>query len=75
MRDILISILEDSLAIKRQAVTTQLDVLIARFGYVRARWLAEPESQEWRDADRLLRQIDLLRDEPRLMPPPDDHVH
>jgi D-sedoheptulose 7-phosphate isomerase len=29
MRDILISILEDSLAIKRQAVTTQLDVLIA----------------------------------------------
>jgi hypothetical protein len=42
---------------------------------VRARWLAEPESQEWRDADRLLRQIDLLRDEPRLMPPPDDHVH
>lgn len=56
-------------------VPAHMEFLIDRFGYVRARWLAEPESQEWRDADRLLRQIDLLRDEPRLMPPPDDHVH
>lgn len=56
-------------------VPAHMEFLIDRFGYVRGRWLASPESQEWRDADLLLQQIDVLRGEPRLMPPPDDHVH
>lgn len=56
-------------------VPAHMEFLIDRFGYVRGRWLAALESQEWRDADRLLQQIDVLRDEPQLMPPPDDHVH
>jgi putative copper resistance protein D len=51
-----------------------LEFLIDRFGYVRARWLPS-ESPEWADAPFLLQQAERLRAEPRLMPPPDDHVH
>lgn len=56
-------------------VPAHMEFLIDRFGYVRARWLPSPQSQEWRDANYFLQQVDVLRDEPRLMPPPDDHVH
>lgn len=56
-------------------VPAHMEFLIDRFGYVRARWVDVPKSQEWRNEDILLRQIDLLRGEPRLMPSPDDHVH
>ncbi len=51
-----------------------MEFLIDRFGYARSRWLPS-ESPEWADAQFLLRQGERLREEPRLMPPPDDHVH
>lgn len=56
-------------------VPTHMEFLIDRFGYVRARWVDVPKFQEWRNEDFLLQQIDLLRDEPRLAPSPDDHIH
>jgi putative copper resistance protein D len=56
-------------------VPAHMEFLIDRFGYVRARWVDVPKSQEWRDEGFLLRQIELLNEEPRLMPSPDDHVH
>jgi putative copper resistance protein D len=56
-------------------VPVHMEFLIDRFGYVRARWVDVPQAQEWPEDGLLLRQMDLLRDEPRLMPSPDDHVH
>lgn len=56
-----------------------LEFLIDRFGYARARWLpantVDTQGGDWRDMDFLLRQIDLINAEPRLLPSPDDHVH
>ena len=56
-----------------------LEFLIDRFGYARARWLpantVETQGGDWQDMDFLLRQIDLINAEPRLLPSPDDHVH
>ena len=56
-----------------------LEFLIDRFGYARARWLpadaADIRGGDWRDMDFLLRQIDLINAEPRLLPSPDAHVH
>jgi putative copper resistance protein D len=56
-----------------------LEFLIDRFGYARARWLpentVETQGGSWRDMDFLLRQIDLINAEPRLLPSPDDHIH
>lgn len=56
-----------------------LEFLIDRFGYARARWLpastASTQGGDWQDMGFLLRQIDLINAEPRLLPAPDDHVH
>jgi putative copper resistance protein D len=56
-----------------------LEFLIDRFGYARARWLpantVDTQGGDWRDMDFLMRQIDLINAEPRLLPSPDDHVH
>lgn len=56
-----------------------MEFLIDRFGYARARWrpgVPEATSQlDWSDERLLVRQIELLQREPRLRPPPDDHVH
>ena len=56
-----------------------MEILIDRFGYARARWLPPEDSHQdankgW-DLEVLLGQIDLLQAEPRLLPPPDEHVH
>jgi putative copper resistance protein D len=56
-----------------------LEFLIDRFGYARARWIpantVKTQGGDWTDMDFLLRQIDLINAEPRLLPSPDDHVH
>lgn len=53
-----------------------LEFLIDRFGYARARWLlAGADKGDWWDTGFLLRQIDLINAEPRLLPTPDEHVH
>jgi putative copper resistance protein D len=54
-----------------------MEFLLDRFGYARARWIPEPNAAApgWDDERLLVQQIELLRREPRLRPPPDDHVH
>ena len=51
-----------------------MELLVDRFGYVRARWVPA-EREGWRDLDLLLQQAALLAQEPQILPPPDDHVH
>ena len=56
-----------------------MEILVDRFGYARSRWLPPEESRQsasmgW-DLAVLLQQIDLIHAEPRLLPPPDEHVH
>jgi putative copper resistance protein D len=53
----------------------QMEFLIDRFGYIRARWIAEEEPEGWQSLERLRQQAERLNREPRIRPPPDDHVH
>ena len=52
-----------------------LELLVDRFGYVRARWRPDLEPEGWNDEELLLGEIDILEREPQILPPPDDHVH
>ena len=57
---------------------SHMEFLIDRFGYVRARWLPQDEEgtgEGWRDTQFLLDQIERINREPKILPPPDDHVH
>lgn len=51
------------------------EFLIDRYGYVRARWLPDEDPQGWSACGKLIEQVQALASEPRLRPPPDDHVH
>lgn len=51
------------------------EFLIDRFGYLRARWIAEDDAVGWADPAKLYPDLDRLNAEPRLRPPPDDHIH
>jgi putative copper resistance protein D len=55
-------------------VPEHMELLVDRYGYVRARWLPG-EDEAWRDPDLLLPQVRALGAEGRLRDPPDDHVH
>jgi putative copper resistance protein D len=52
-----------------------MEFLIDRFGYVRARWIPEDEPEGWQSLEFVRQQAERLNGEPRLKPPPDDHVH
>lgn len=52
-----------------------VEFLIDRYGYVRARWVAEAEAEGWEKPDRLYRSLQTLNGEPQIKPAPDDHVH
>lgn len=54
---------------------THAEFLIDRFGYVRARWIAQDDAAGWTDPAKLFPELDRLNAEPRLRPPPDDHIH
>lgn len=54
---------------------THAEFLIDRFGYVRARWIAQDDAVGWADPAKLYPHLDRLNAEPRLRPPPDDHIH
>ncbi len=53
----------------------QMEFLIDRFGYIRARWIPEDEPDGWQSLERVRQQAERLNREPRIKPPPDDHVH
>jgi putative copper resistance protein D len=50
-------------------------ILIDRFGYIRARWIADEETDGWSPTDRLLQQVNQLNAEPKILAPPDNHIH
>lgn len=52
-----------------------VEFLIDRFGYLRARWIAEADPDGWEPLEKLYIQLAQLNLEPQLKPPPDDHVH
>lgn len=58
----------------RAAPPTHMEVLIDRFGYLRARWLPG-EPGRWEEAEWLRAQIRALNAEPEILPPPDEHIH
>lgn len=51
------------------------EFLVDRFGYVRARWIAQDDPAGWQDPAQLYPELERLNAEPRLRPPPDDHIH
>jgi putative copper export protein/mono/diheme cytochrome c family protein/peroxiredoxin len=61
----------NSLGMPRQ----RMEFLIDRFGYIRARWVPEDEPEGWQSLERVREQAERLNREPRIKPPPDDHVH
>jgi putative copper resistance protein D len=60
-----------SLGMKR----SHMEFLIDRFGYIRGRWIADEESEGWSPTNRLLKQVNKLNAEPKILSPPDNHVH
>ncbi len=57
------------------SIPTHLEVLIDRFGYLRARWIPVADGEGWKNIDLLMRQVAQLKREKEILPPPDDHVH
>ncbi|THI92319.1 MAG: c-type cytochrome [Nitrospira sp. CG24A] len=52
-----------------------MELLIDRYGYLRARWIPTVDGSGWTDIAELMRQIEQLNKEKEIRPPPDDHVH
>jgi putative copper resistance protein D len=57
-----------------EAVPAHMELLVDRFGYIRARWLPA-ESAGWAKLEALLAQAAALAAEPQVREPPEDHVH
>lgn len=52
-----------------------MEFLIDRFGYLRARWVAQFDGFDWLNVGVLTQQLKQLNQEGQIMPPPGDHVH
>lgn len=52
-----------------------MELLIDRYGYLRARWIPAVDGAGWTDIGELTQQIEQLNREKEITPPPDDHVH
>jgi putative copper resistance protein D len=52
-----------------------LELLIDRFGYLRARWIPLADGDGWANINLLMKQVAQLKQEKEILPPPDDHVH
>ncbi|SFL74297.1 CopD family protein [Nitrosomonas communis] len=52
-----------------------MEFLIDRFGYLRARWVAQFDGFGWLNVGVLTQQLRQLNQEGQIMPPPGDHVH
>ena len=57
------------------SVPEHMEFLVDRYGYLRARWIAETDGAGWTDIDRLQQQLVQLAREKQILPPPGDHVH
>jgi putative copper resistance protein D len=66
--------LSDADARDAAPVPAHMEMLVDRFGYIRARWIPA-EGEGWAPMDALLAQLAVLAREPQVRPPPDDHVH
>ncbi len=52
-----------------------MEFMTDRFGYLRARWVAQFEGFGWQSIDALTLQLTQLNQEDEIMPPPGDHAH
>jgi len=52
-----------------------MEFMTDRFGYLRARWVAQFEGFGWQSIDALTLQLTQLNEENEIMPPPGDHAH
>jgi len=52
-----------------------MELLIDRYGFLRARWIPELDGAGWTDLNMLRQQLDQLNREGEILPPPGDHVH
>lgn len=57
------------------ALPAHMEVLIDRFGYMRARWIPQEEPGGWSAPGGLLGELARLAGEPQILPPPSAHVH
>jgi putative copper resistance protein D len=57
------------------SVPEHMEFLVDRYGYLRARWIAETDGAGWTDLDSLQQQLVQLSREKEILPPPGDHVH
>ena len=56
-------------------VPEHMELLVDRYGYLRARWIPEMDGLGWTDLDSLQQQLAQLGREKQILPPPGDHVH
>lgn len=56
-------------------IPDHMELLVDRFGYLRARWIPEQDGAGWSNGDLLMEQLDQLRREEQILPPAEDHVH
>uniref|UniRef100_UPI0035B477DC c-type cytochrome n=1 Tax=Nitrosomonas sp. TaxID=42353 RepID=UPI0035B477DC len=52
-----------------------MEFLTDRFGYLRARWVAQFEGFGWQNVGALVSQVKQLNEEGEIMPPPGEHAH
>jgi putative copper resistance protein D len=52
-----------------------MELLVDRFGYLRARWIPQQGDPGWLDPSALMAQLDQLKREKQILPPAEDHVH
>ncbi|MBA3756777.1 MAG: CopD family protein [Nitrosomonas sp.] len=52
-----------------------MEFITDRFGYLRARWVAQFEGYGWQSLGALTLQLTQLNQEGEIMPPPGDHAH
>lgn len=52
-----------------------MEFITDRFGYLRARWVAQYEGYGWQNIGALMSQLTQLNQENEIMPPPGEHAH
>ena len=52
-----------------------MELLVDRFGYLRARWIPDQDGAGWSDSTVLDAQLSQLMREKQILPPAEDHVH